>query len=57
MENSQIEEPNYLDGRDVYEPVFDEVSQVGTGTGTGPAEAEPPAASPFDTTDAKKLSY
>ena len=39
MENSQIEEPNYLDGRDVYEPVFDEDSQVGTGPGTDAATA------------------
>ena len=46
MENSQIEEPDYLDGRYVYEPDF---SQVGAdpedGTGTGPDEAPPATAS------------
>ena len=57
--------PGYdpLDPRDApepddYDPDLDD-NQAGAdpedGTGTGPDE--PPAASPFETTDAKKLSY
>ena len=58
--------PGYdpLDPRDApepddYDPDLDD-NQAGAdpeGTGIGPEEAEPPAASPFETTDAKKLSY
>jgi hypothetical protein len=58
MEDSQIEEPDYLDGRYIYDPDFDD-SQVGTGPGLAegvgyslevspicvpPAEADPSAA-------------
>jgi len=51
MENSQIEEPDYLDGRYVYEPDFED-SQVGTGPGTDFATSESvDGAEPVDAAD------